>query len=202
MIAAAVYGLEPAREEREGQIHPAAHPFSWEEGLWHTLGCTPCTAAPAASPHHRPLQLLLPWSLITCLVFLCLSVCPSVSSSASVPVSRPHVPACTCSPVCVSPAAPVRVLLSGTAQVSRGCLHIYVHLCFSTQLRSCTSPCVRLPAPACVFACICTSASSGPFYPGKQDRHVHPGPVRPSRLELHWLRAKTKDREEEEGRGK
>lgn len=124
--AAAVYGLDPARGEREGQTHP----FSWEEGL---LLLFPLTTGLCSSP--CPGSSLPAWYFSACL-----------SPPRCVPVC-PHVPACTCSPVCVS-------LLSAMAQVARGCLHIEVHLCFSAQLPACASPCVRLPAPACVSACI------------------------------------------------
>lgn len=156
--AAAVYSLDPDREEggeRRGKAR-LIQPLTPSPGK---KGCSTRQGA-------RPAQQLLLLPLTT---GLCSSSCPGPSLPAwyfsaclsvclchpqRVPVSRPHVPACTCSPVCVSPVAPGRVLLPGMAQVARGCLRIYVHLCFSAQLRSCACLSLRPPSSACLRLCL------------------------------------------------
>lgn len=145
--AAAAYGLDPAREER-GERRPdssscsplllgrGAVAHTREHALHSSSCCFPTPQASAAPP------VLVPHYLPG----ISLLVCSSVSSSACASVLSP----CAC--LHVQPC--LLALLSVKAQVARGCLHIHVHLCFSAQLRSCASPCVRLPAPACVSACI------------------------------------------------
>lgn len=205
MKAAAVYSLDPAREERgEGRPDSSSHSpllpgrgaaaHTRAHALHSSSCCFPSPQASAVPP------VLVPHYLPGISLLVCLSVCVILS------VCQCHASPCACLHVqpCLRVSRSPRACLA--PRNGSGCPGLPAHLrpCvfLLSYARVPASPCVRLPAPACVSACICTSASTGPFYPGKQDRHVHPSPVRPSWLELRRLRAKTKDREEEEGRGK
>lgn len=146
-LKAAVYGLDPAREERgerradssscsplllgRGAVaHIRAH------ALHSSSCCFPSPQASATPP------VLVPYYLPGSSLLVCSSISSLVCVSVLSPCACLHKQPCLC------------VLLSVKAQVAWGCLHIHNHLCFSAQLRLCTSPCVCLPVPACVSTCI------------------------------------------------
>lgn len=139
----------------------------------------------------HPAQHLLLLPLTTC---LCSSSCPGP------PLPAWYFSACLLiclllgmCPCPVPMCLPARAALSACLALSEGsgCPGLPAHPRPSVFFCSVTLVCLSLASP-----------SAGLFYPGKQDRHVHPSPVCVSWLESHRLRAKTMDREEEEGRGK